>query len=384
MEYNINHNTQEQSKRAYPAWFNMHNDYHRALFGRLESLPDVLPQSTARAKGNLARAIKALVLVSARVYGFLQPTYLTARYNQLDIRNMRRWLGAGKARLPAPVPVNLKRLQIDSLLARYNGLFLYWSWRLPKGRSKGLHMYSDDIANEARLAFFKAFIPHCELGVDHCKSVVNKSSLQPVKTSTGKLARRKQVIYDESGEAIRRANGEAVTVLKPIYRIKREFSPSCEKSALAALQKAKYAAINKADSFARSGLHETVFSELEMPSGNSLIEYLEKHGIGVTNYANELGIFTPWRDRTTEKLKAETSFDSVKAYLSEKGLTQFNDCRLDRALKLADRKGILGTLIENSAGFTYAEIADSQGTSEKALLMAVSRFRKDVARYAIA
>ena len=310
--------------------------------------------------------------------------YLTIRYNNLDVRHLRHWIksaGLGKGRKVKPARPNLKRDQVPALLAQYDHLFKLWGWRYSRYTNS---LMSDDIANDARLAYYTEFIPHCDLGMDKCKSVVNKSSLQPVKTSTGKLARRKQIVYNESGEVIRHTDGKPVEIRKPIYRIKREFSPSCEKSALSALQKAKYSAMNRADYYAKSGKVETVFSDLELPTGRGLVEYLEKVGVNPVDYANSVGINTPWNDHTITKLTAETSYQSVKQFLADTGLNQFEDCRLSPALRIADKKGVLPALLKNSVGYTFHEIADQQGLSDKALLIKLTRYRRDLKRHAIA
>ncbi len=275
----------------------------------------------------------------------------------------------------------LKRSQVADLLSRFNGLFEYWGIRYPTGSNKGHHMYSDDIANEARLAYFKAFTPHCEIGMDNCKSTVNKTEVLPLLTKTGKVARRKQIVYDECDEVVRHKSGdnigEAVTVLQPIHRIKRSFSPSCEKAAYSALSSAKWAAAASGRKFATSR-HETTFSELET-YGKDLIKYLDSLNINPVSYANSIGIFSPWTDKTLEKLRAETSHEAMREFLSEQGLSQFKDCRLNSALSIANSKGVLSAILENSAGFTYAEIAANTGTNETALMMKISRFRKQIA-----
>ena len=78
--------------------------------------------------------------------------------------------------------IKTKQSQVDNLLDRFNGLFEFWGIRYPTGANKGRHLYSDDISNEARLAYFEAFAPHCEVGMDNCKSVDNKTEVLPLLT----------------------------------------------------------------------------------------------------------------------------------------------------------------------------------------------------------
>ncbi len=378
----------EKNMSQLPSWFKSNNSYHLAVLdtaynSKAANLPDSLARLSQTKQARLNSVIVEAMALNNRVYGQLEPTYLTDRYNYINSANLRRWKQSeSKIKARAKQLVTLKRLQVAELLDRFEYLFLYWGVRYPTGVNKNYHLYSDDISNEARLAYFEAFTPHCKLGMDKCKSVVNKTEVLPLLTKTGKVARRRQVVYDENGQVIRFKSGDnigkAVTILQPIHKIKRSYSPSCEKAAYSTLSTAHFRAKNVAKTLTRSGVVETIHSEAKT-GGKNLIKYLERNGLNSNSFANSLGIFSPWMDKTLETLKAETSHEAMKSYLSEQGLSQFEDCRLDTALTLASEKGLLSALLENSAGFSYAEIASNTGTSESALLMKISRFRKQIA-----
>jgi hypothetical protein len=266
--------------------------------------------------------------------------------------------------------------QLTDLLTKYDSLFVHWSHIYPSGLSIGPHMYSDDIANEARIAYAKNFTPHCELGHENCTSVLNGTELVNV-TRDGENVCREVVLYDEHNDIMRHEDGTAKTALKPVIRVRRIFSPSCEKASLDALQSAKYRAMDVARKFTSNGIKETSFSSVQCRDGG-LVEWLEKNGINAVGYANEIGIFSPWVDTTLNKLDFETGHGAMAEFLKESGANQFDDCRLDVAFKIAARRGVLPALLQNSFGYSFKEIALNNGVSEKSLLMKMSRYRKEV------
>lgn len=346
------------------------------------------------------RAAKKLAPVLERAIPWIvaKCQQLTRLYDNRDVFKFHRWTRE-TLEIPAirEIPDNLKRQQTDVLLSKYDGYFVYWGWNLPRSRPDGFHAFSDDIAQEARLAFFKAFVPHCERGFDLCKSEV-KTSLVPLKTPTGKVRRKVQSSYRD-GE--RYATG-----LKPVYRIRKEYSPSCQKHAHVALKAAHYAAITAADKFMRQYREKVVtfgssgdviainteyvpreipFSNLALPEGITLSDFLDKAGENPVTFANEIGIASQWADVTLSALEKETDKGNVREYIASIDLENGKpDKKLGKALRLAAERGMLAIFLESAAGFSLPEIADNQGVPIEALKKQVSRFKSNLDKHATA
>ena len=104
-------------------------------------------------------------------------------------------------------PDTLKNRQAGPLLARFERLFRFWGMRYPEGLADGRHLWTDDIANAARLAFFTGFIPHCERGAEKCHSEQTQTRVA-LRTDTGQIRRKMQPVTDGAGEV----TGQLVTV----------------------------------------------------------------------------------------------------------------------------------------------------------------------------
>lgn len=381
--------------RAGMPWLDRTNPFHYIKMAEGDCSPiDQADVDTARkaAKKLLPILTKALPWIAARVQ------QLTRLYDQRDVFGLHRWL-RDRPEVPAigEIPDTLKRRQAEKLLAKYEGYFTYWGWNLPRSKPDGFHLYSNDIAQEARLAFFKAFTPHCEIGFEGCKSEV-KTSLAPLKTPTGRVRRKVQSSY--------RDGKKFATGLRPVFRIKSEYSPSCQKNAHVALKAAHYAAITAADRFARQHREKTVtfdasgdiiavntdyiprevpFSSLAIPEGITLSDYLDRVGENPVTFANEVGINSQWADVTLSALEKETSKGNVREYIAAIDLENGKpNKRLGKALRLAAEKGMLAIFLESAAGFSLPEIADNTGVPVETLKKQVTRFKNNLDKRAIA
>ena len=305
---------------------------------------------------------------------------LTGLYNGTSNPLHKRLLLPGriKARPAYRPPATLKNSQVGILLARFDYIFKFWGIRFPLGMAKGRHMWSDDIANAARLAFFKAFIPHCNLGHVDCSSQ-ETTTRKVIRTATGRIKRKMQPVLNEAGEKVG-------SRLKPVYRIKKAFTPSCEKAAIFALSAAKYAAMQSAREFTKHGLKETVFSSLDLKPGQSLVELLESLGENPVDFANSLGISSPWVDQTLQSLADIITTGNDMIMISHYGIAQAVakcsqiDGRLDRALQIADRRKLLDAVFLRANGLEWPEVAFIVGLKPSTLQMRIKRMQSEVSR----
>lgn len=255
--------------------------------------------------------------------------------------------------------------QLGQLLERFDGLFRYWGVRYPKGLAKGQHAFSDDIAQQGRLGFMTAWLPHCDLGYELCKSV-RKTKRIAVLTKSGRIARKMQVVYSD-GKAVGRW-------LAPIYRLKVELSPSCEKFAIIALKAGKYGALRAARLYTRNGIVETVFSSLNVPVGFTLEEYLSSLGESPLEYAGKVKITSPWVDTTLAKLDGSLDSAAIKDDLASIPTDSLNGARIARAFKTATPRDIQ-VLLYSLAGLSLAEMARAEGIPLPSMRQRAHRMR---------
>ncbi len=352
------------------------NTYNFNPFIPRDSRGGLLPvvNATAREVGANIKASKALVSVNLAT-GVLDGTeggkpWQSALYNHLDTRHLQRWIGTAKA-IPAPEKVEptVRRQQVSNLLKKFDGLFKYWGQRYPRGNTIGAHLWSDDIAQAARLAFYESFTPHCDRGSEYCNTE-EKGQILAAHTPTGKLKRSMQPVVAPSGVVFGKR-------LKPVLKVKKTFAPSCQKSAVYALKAAKFAAMRAADEYRKHGIRETAFSSGDLLDGESIDDYIGRIGANPLTYANELGVSSPWLDRTlealSETLDKRSMQDSVGHAVNVEG-------RLGPAMEIANRKGLVEPLLLNMAGLTWVEIADLKGIPFKTLESRLTRFRQSVQR----
>ncbi len=355
---------------------NTHNTYNFNPFIPRDSRGRLLPavNATAREVRANIKASKALVDVNLAT-GILdgsegEKPWRSALYNHLDTRHMQRWIGASKA-IPVPVKVEptVRRQQVSDLLERFDGLFRYWGQRYPRGNAIGAHLWSDDIAQAARLAFYESFSPHCDKGSEACNTE-EKGQILAARTPTGKLKRSMQPVVAPSGVVFGKR-------LKPVLKVKKTFAPSCQKSAVYALKAAKFAAMRAADEYRKHGLRETAFSSGNLLDGESIDDYIGRIGENPITYANELGISSPWMDRTLEALSETLDKRSIQDSV---GHAVHIEGRLGPAMEMANRKGLVEPLLLNMAGLSWVEVAGLKGIPFKTLESRLTRFRQSVQR----
>jgi len=304
-------------------------------------------------------------------------TQLTGLYNGMANPLYKKvHLGRIKARPVEKMPNTLKNRQVVELLKRFDYLFKFWGIRYPLGLAKGRHLWSDDIANAARLAFFEGFIPHCETGHVDCNSS-EFTYRKVLHTPTGRIKRSLQSVTNEAGKIVTHR-------LKPSYRIKKEFHPSCEKAAIYALKGAKFAAMQAASQFTRHGLRETVFSSLDLKPGQDVVGFLESLGENPVTFANEIGIQSPWMDHTLQNLSECLSNGIDRISISHNAIREMVtkceaiDGRVNKALQVADKRGLMPALFLRMAGLEWAEVASVEGIKPDTLKKRLYRLRGEV------
>jgi len=268
----------------------------------------------------------------------------------------------------------LKERQAGPLLARFEGLFQFWGKRYPEGLADGLHLWSDDITNSARLAFFSAFVPHCEAGALKCHSAEVKTR-EVLRTATGRIRRKMQPVYNGAGDVCGHE-------LRPVYRIKREYPPSCEKAAIYALQSAKWAAMQAARVYTRHGLKETTFSSLDLKPGQSVVEYLDSIGESPAGFAMAIGVGSPWIDHTLRNLAEciKIGPGDCKPIREAVAKAEVINGQTTRALQMANRRGLVGALLLRMTGLEWREVADLEGINLGALKVKLHRLRAEIGR----
>ena len=352
--------------------------YHQLSGDTSDSKPDGAPvtreqiAAEARALADLQDRTGQVVRHPAR--------QLTGLYSGMASQLRKRvWNGRNlKIDPPARPPATVRNRQVAALLDRFDGLFRFWGIRYPLGLAKGRHLWSDDIAQSARLAFYLAFLPHCNQGADQCHSE-ELTSRKILLTPTGRIRRKVQPIRNDNGQTVGRQ-------LKPVFRIRKEFAPTCEKAAIYALKAAKYGAMRAARKYTRNGLREVVFSSLDLRPGQSVIDYLDSIGANPAAFANAIGISSPWLDHTLQNLAECLTGGKDHISVSHAAITtaiarcEAIDGRVNRALCIANNRGLVTALFLRMAGLQWAEVADREGIKLPALKTKLHRMRAEVGR----
>ncbi len=337
------------------------------------SIPDG-PEISAAEAGRIASELADLQYVRH------QPTQLTGLYSDTASQLRKKvWNDRNLKIVPPARPTDtVRNQQVAVLLSRFDGLFRFWGIRYPLGLAKGRHLWSDDIANSARLAYFQAFQPHCAGGAIDCRSE-ETTSRKMLYTPSGRVRRKVQPVTDPTGKTV-------CHQLKPVFRVRKQFEPSCEKAAIYALKAAKYGAMRAARKFTRHRLRETTFSSLDLKPGQSVVDYLEGLGENPVTFANEIGINSPWVDHTLQNLKVclspgrdriSISHDAIKTAIEK---CESIDGRVNKALQIADNRGLIGPLFLRMAGLPWGEVAEVEGINLPALKTKLHRLRAEVTR----
>ena len=307
------------------------------------------------------------------------PTMLTGLYDGMASQLRKKVWNSNRIKTkPAPRPAeSVRNRQVTELLKRFDGLFRFWGIRYPLGLAKGRHLWSDDIANSARMAFYKAFLPHCKGGYADCHSR-ETTAYKVLRTPSGRIRRKQQPVYSN-----RQIVGHR---LKPVYRIRKRFAPSCEKAAIYALKAAKYEAMRAGRRFTRHGLKETTFSSLDLKPGQSVADCLDNIGANPVDFAHEIGINSPWMDHTLQNLSECLSVGKDRISISHGAIkSAVAKCeaingRVNKALTIADSRGLIGPLFLRMAGLQWREVAIVEGIKLPALKVKLHRMRAEISR----
>ena len=264
----------------------------------------------------------------------------------------------GKMRVPA---LHGETRSLDSY-------FIWWSAELPKGsvpmmeqdgkgNKKSAKLFADDVAQAARQAYFMAYVPHCHKGPLKCRSKV-------------KFPRR---------EVIKRH-----TKAKMVLAIAHKMSLSCEKNHLLALGAAKFAAMTEARECYRPFIGKSVkfipFADLRTTTegeqtDDELIGYLSAGNITQGEYAEYLGIASPWSDVTADMLDEALSSGSSDYMLQL--LAKSDNARVRNASHLAN--AIEADIVcMRGDGLTWDAISRRANKSVAACKMIQKRYQQKV------
>lgn len=223
--------------------------------------------------------------------------------------------------------------ETESYLADYDWLFVQWGRDFPRGyQGKGDNRFDADIAQDARIAFAKGFIPHCEIGADDCQ---------------GKVEFRR-VIKDGK------------------LTIQRSTTPSCKRSLTYGLQSGKYAAMQAADRYYRRDKYQDQFADVLGDPG--ALDRLECEGHRLADVANGLGIYSQWIDDSRDCL-ADVANADIGHYLKSHGIDRYEDVlpsKLGQALRRMN-PAMIDAVARLADGMTQETVALSLGITQQSL-----------------